>query len=94
MKKFFVIFISLFLLFGCCSSNTKPGATYNGNTPKQKSEYVRTSSTAGYTPRRVENGGITYLVGKTPDGYPIYRFDYEGKSYLLFYHEAIIEISK
>ena len=93
MKKFFVIFISLFLLFGCCSSNnTKPGATYNGSNSKQKSEYVRTISTRRYIPRKVEGGGLTYIVGMTPDGYPIYRFDYDGKSYLVFSNECIIEI--
>jgi len=93
MKKFFVIFISLFVLFGCCSSNnTRPGATYNGSTQKQKSEYVMTTSTRGYTPRKVEGGGLTYLVGMTPDGYPIYRFDYDGKSFLIAGRDCIIEI--
>lgn len=94
MKKFFVIFISLFILFGCCSSgSTRPGATYNGSNSNSK-ENVRTSNENRIKPRKVEGGGVTYIVGRTPNGYPIYRFDYEGKSYLIIGHDCIIEINE
>lgn len=94
MKKFFVIFISLFVLFGCCSSNnTRPGATYNGSNSNSK-ENVRISNENGIKPRKVEGGGVTYIVGRTPNGYPIYRFDYEGRSYLIMGHDCIIEINE
>ena len=72
MKKFFVIFISLFVLFGCCSSSsTRYGATYNGSNSNSK-ENVRISNENGIKARKVEGGGITYIVGRTIGGFVAY----------------------
>ena len=77
MKKFLILLVSMVLLFGCMPEE-----------PKSKTNYVPVD-------RSNQHGTVeiprAYVIGVDRGNYIIQRFDYEGKTYLL-YRENIIQV--
>ena len=77
MKKFLILLVSMVLLFGCMPEE-----------PKNKPTYVPVDRSHQYGTVEIPRA---YVIGVDRGGYHIQRFDYEGKTYLL-YRENIIQV--
>jgi hypothetical protein len=76
MKKFIILIISLFIIFGC-----------SGNTSEYKPKYaIEEHKQPG-----VVEIQRAHVIGVSRGDFIIQRFDYEGKTYLL-YKDCIIQV--
>lgn len=76
MKKFIILIISLFVIFGC-----------SGNTSENKPTYVEIE----HKQTGVVEIPKAYIIGVSRGDFIIQRFDYEGNTYLL-YKNCIIQV--